>query len=50
MNIHNAEFPGGEIRGQLLQTAVPELSTWAMMVIGFAGLGCAAYRRKLKAA
>ena len=26
-------------------TAVPELSTWAMMLAGFAGLGLAAYRR-----
>ena len=24
-----------------LSTAVPETSTWAMMLIGFAGLGCA---------
>jgi len=27
------------------QPAVPEPSTWAMMLIGFAGLGCAGYRR-----
>jgi phospholipase/lecithinase/hemolysin len=26
-------------------TAVPEVSTWAMMLIGFAGLGFAGYRR-----
>jgi hypothetical protein len=25
--------------------ATPELSTWAMMVLGFAGLGYAGYRR-----
>jgi hypothetical protein len=25
---------------------VPEASTWAMMLLGFAGLGCAARRRK----
>jgi hypothetical protein len=25
--------------------SVPEPSTWAMMVLGFAGLGCAGYRR-----
>jgi hypothetical protein len=25
---------------------VPELSTWAMMVLGFAGIGFIAYRRK----
>lgn len=32
-NIHSSAFPGGEIRGQL--AAVPEPSTWAMMVLGF---------------
>ncbi len=31
-NIHSSTFPGGEIRGTLL--AVPEPSTWAMMLIG----------------
>jgi hypothetical protein len=30
--------------------AVPEPSTWAMMILGFAGLGFMAYRRKSKAA
>jgi hypothetical protein len=30
--------------------AVPELSTWAMMLIGFAGLGYAGYRRARLAA
>jgi hypothetical protein len=28
-------------------TAVPEPSTWAMMILGFAGVGFVAYRRKL---
>jgi PEP-CTERM motif len=27
-------------------TAVPEPSTWAMMLVGFGGLGFAAYRRR----
>ena len=27
-------------------TAVPEPSTWAMMLVGFSGLGYAAYRRR----
>jgi len=31
-------------------TAVPELSTWAMMLLGFASLGFFAYRRKSKLA
>jgi hypothetical protein len=29
-------------------TAVPEASTWAMMMLGFAGVGFMAYRRKAK--
>jgi len=33
-----------------ITTAVPELSTWAMMLLGFAGLGFMAYRRKNKVA
>jgi PEP-CTERM motif len=28
--------------------AVPEASTWAMMILGFFGVGFAAYRRKTK--
>jgi hypothetical protein len=31
-------------------SAVPEPSTWAMMILGFAGIGFLAYRRKSKAA
>ena len=30
--------------------AVPEPSTWAMMILGFAGVGFMAYRRKSKQA
>jgi outer membrane lipase/esterase len=30
--------------------AVPELSTWAMMILGFAGIAFLAYRRKNKMA
>jgi PEP-CTERM motif len=41
----------GEIRsGTLTIAAVPEPSTWAMLLIGFAGIGFMAYRRKNKAA
>jgi hypothetical protein len=42
-------FAPGDFRvstGFLTITAVPESSTWAMLVIGFAGLGYAASRRK----
>jgi hypothetical protein len=42
LNIHTTNFPGGEIRGFL--GAVPEPSTWAMMLVGFAGLSYA-FRR-----
>jgi hypothetical protein len=31
-------------------SGVPEPSTWAMMILGFAGIGFMAYRRKLKPA
>jgi hypothetical protein len=30
--------------------AIPEPSTWAMMIVGFAGVGFMAYRRKSKSA
>ena len=33
-----------------LSSAVPEPSTWAMMILGFLGLGFVAYRRKTKPA
>jgi hypothetical protein len=29
-----------------MTAVVPESSTWAMMLVGFAGLGCAGFRRK----
>jgi hypothetical protein len=48
LNIHSSVVPGGEIRGFL--AAVPEPSTWAMMLLGFAGIGFMAYRRKAKPA
>jgi CHRD domain/PEP-CTERM motif len=48
LNIHTTVNPGGEIRGFL--HAVPEPSTWAMLLLGFAGLGFMAYRRKNKTA
>jgi hypothetical protein len=34
----------------LITAAVPESSTWAMMILGFAGVGFMAYRRKSKLA
>jgi CHRD domain/PEP-CTERM motif len=46
LNIHTTTSPNGEIRGFL--HAVPEPSTWAMMILGFAGIGFMAYRRSRK--
>jgi hypothetical protein len=48
LNIHTTAFPGGEIRGFL--TAVPEPSTWAMLLLGFGGIGAALRRRRELAA
>ena len=36
----------GLIGGDPVMTAVPEASTWAMMLLGFAGIGTLAYRRR----
>ena len=44
--LHTTTSPSGEIRGFL--HAVPEPSTWAMMILGFAGIGFMAYRRSRK--
>jgi len=48
LNIHNATFPGGEIRGFLIPTAVPEPSTYALLGLGLVGV-VAATRRKVAA-
>jgi hypothetical protein len=39
-----------DIRGFLQASSVPEPSTWAMMILGFAGIGFMAYQRKNKMA
>jgi hypothetical protein len=36
------------LSGNFTVASVPEPSTWAMMILGFAGLGFMAYRRKAK--
>jgi hypothetical protein len=41
---------GGFGVGTFALTAVPEASTWALMLIGFAGLGIAGYRASQKRA
>jgi hypothetical protein len=45
MNIHNATFPGGEIRGQLLQ-AVPEPASIGLICFGLVGLALITVPRK----
>ena len=47
-----ATFNGGgindvrQIRLDPMTAAIPEASTWAMIILGFAGVGFVAYRRK----
>jgi choice-of-anchor C domain-containing protein len=38
----------GPVIADVAVTAVPEPSTWAMMILGFLGVGLAAYRRERK--
>jgi hypothetical protein len=46
MNVHDANFPGGEIRGQL--ELVPEPSTLALLGLGVGGIALQAYRKRAK--
>jgi hypothetical protein len=50
----NSEEGQGQITGQIvvgdpMVAAVPEPSTWAMMLLGFAGIGAMTYRRRKSA-
>ena len=49
LNLHTSAYPGGEIRGFLVQLAqpVPEPSAWLMLGLGLAGLGLYS-RRKVR--
>lgn len=42
----NINSPWGPVIGGVAITNVPEPTTWAMMALGFAGLGLAGWRRK----
>ena len=45
INFHTVQFAAGEIRGNL-RAAVPEPSTWAMMLVGFGAIGFSMRRRR----
>jgi hypothetical protein len=50
-NVHDAEFPGGEIRGQILPAATPEPASLGLLTLGlFLALLCARKIRRLQAA
>lgn len=44
--LNNREGPFALRVGELSVSAVPEPSTWAMMILGFVGVGFLAYRRR----
>ena len=46
--IYLGETGAAASKGTSALTAVPEASTWVMMLAGFAGLSCAAFRRSSK--
>jgi hypothetical protein len=49
-NLANPFFGQNDVLTISAVAAVPEPSTWAMMILGFGGVGFVAYRRKAKRA
>jgi hypothetical protein len=45
-NGHNEETLSFQVIGPVIASAVPEPATWAMMLLGFLGVGFLAYRKK----
>jgi hypothetical protein len=45
IGVHDTVLFGAAQAAQLAVSEVPEISTWAMMLVGFAGLGFVGYRR-----
>ena len=50
LSLDGGGSPFGAVIGDVSISAIPEPTTWAMMIIGFLGLGLMAYRRKSKGA
>lgn len=46
INIHTSTFPGGEIRGQVQLTAVPEPTTLALLSLGAVGMTAVVRKRR----
>ena len=44
--VEQAEFKQVQFSAASIPPSIPELSTWAMMLAGFAGLGLAAFPQK----